>query len=71
MDGRWAEAKLGEAGGPWAWRGWSFEWNARPGEHLLACRATDAAGDTQPTSQPWNLQGMGNNLVQEIAVTVR
>ena len=27
------------------WRGWSFEWEATPGEHELACRATDAAGD--------------------------
>ncbi len=71
VDGRWAEARLGEPGASWAWRGWSFEWDAHPGEHTLACRATDAAGNTQPTWQPWNLQGMGNNLVQEIAVTVR
>ena len=26
--------------GRWAWQGWSFTWNAEPGEHVLACRAT-------------------------------
>jgi len=71
VDGGWSEAELGEAVGAWAWRGWSFGWVATPGEHLLSCRATDAEGNTQPLEQPWNLQGIGNNLVQEVPVTVR
>jgi hypothetical protein len=25
----------------------------------------------QPTDAPWNLQGMGNNLVQKVDVSVR
>lgn len=41
------------------------------GEHVLTCRATDAKGDVQPTEAPWNIQGMGNNLVQVVRVTVR
>ena len=41
------------------------------GEHELACRATDATGATQPLEAPWNHQGMGNNVVQRIPVTVR
>ena len=57
--------------GAWAWRGWSFDWPAEPGEHRLACRATDAAGDVQPLESPWNYQGMGNNGVQSLEVTVR
>ncbi|HJV04382.1 MAG TPA: hypothetical protein VJ868_03890, partial [Actinomycetota bacterium] len=57
--------------GPWAWRGWSCRWEATPGEHVLSCRATDEAGNTQPVNPPWNVQGMGNNLVQEVRVTVR
>jgi hypothetical protein len=56
--------------GPWAWHGWSWTWNAEPGEHVLACRATDAAGNVQPTEQVWNTLGMGNNAVQQVAVTV-
>jgi len=46
-------------------------WHAAPGDHVLTCRATDADGNTQPTEQRWNLQGMGNNLVQRVHVTVR
>jgi DMSO/TMAO reductase YedYZ molybdopterin-dependent catalytic subunit len=71
VDGGWDDAKLEEPVGEWAWRGWGFDWEAAPGPHVLACRATDARGNTQPLEQPWNHQGMGNNLVQEIAVTVR
>ena len=56
--------------GDFAWRGWSFEWEAAPGEHELACRATDAAGDVQPLAAPWNYQGMGNNVVQRVNVSV-
>lgn len=60
-----------EVGGEFAWRSWSFEWDATTGDHELACRATDAAGNVQPVEQPWNYQGMGNNLVQTVPVTVR
>jgi DMSO/TMAO reductase YedYZ molybdopterin-dependent catalytic subunit len=71
VDDAWEDAKLAEPVGEWAWRGWTFDWDATTGEHLLTCRATDADGNVQPQKQPWNQQGMGNNLVQEVAVTVR
>ena len=71
VDGVWRDARLEEQVGEYAWRGWSYDWQAAPGDHELACRATDAAGDVQPVEQPWNYQGMGNNLVQIVAVTVR
>ncbi len=71
IDGEWFEAKMGEPVGRWAWRRWSYEWGATVGEHVLSCRATDETGDAQPLEQPWNLQGLGNNLVQEVNVTVR
>ena len=71
VDGAWQEAQLDEPVGAFAWRGWWCDWDARVGEHVLACRATDASGASQPLEPPWNLQGMGNNLVQEVAVTVR
>ena len=70
IDEAWGEAKLSEPVGEYAWRGWSFEWDARPGVHELRCRATDEAGNTQPLEQPWNAQGMSNNLVQTIRVNV-
>jgi hypothetical protein len=71
VDGVWAPATLAPPIGEWAWRGWSFGWDATPGEHELACRATDAAGETQPLEPPWNYGGMGNNGVQVVRVTVR
>jgi DMSO/TMAO reductase YedYZ molybdopterin-dependent catalytic subunit len=66
----WADANLGGAPSEFAWRGWSFDWNAEAGEHELACRATDAAGNTQPLSPEWNYDGFCNNAVQRVRVTV-
>ena len=71
IDGDWSDAELADPIGDHAWRAWRFPWEATPGEHTLSCRATDAGGEGQPLEQPWNLQGLQNNLVQEIAVTVR
>jgi DMSO/TMAO reductase YedYZ molybdopterin-dependent catalytic subunit len=71
VDGAWRDAVLEPPAGEFAWRGWRHDWPATPGDHELACRATDAAGNRQPLSEPWNYQGMGNNLVQTVAVTVR
>jgi len=71
VNGAWREAALGSQPGAFAWRSWSYEWDASPGEYELACRATDAEGDAQPLEQWWTLGGMGNNLVHKIAVVVR
>ncbi len=54
----------------WAWQAWSWTWRATPGEHVLACRATDAAGNLQPIEQARNILGLGNNSAQQVAVTV-
>ena len=70
VDGEWFDAKLGDRGGPYAWRSWSFEWDAVPGEHEVACRCTDAAGNGQPDTPPWNVGGYANNAVQRVAVAV-
>jgi DMSO/TMAO reductase YedYZ molybdopterin-dependent catalytic subunit len=71
VDGGWAQADLEPMMGDFAWRRWTYSWHATPGGHVLSCRATDAAGNAQPLDQPWNYQGMGNNLVQAVPVTVR
>jgi sulfane dehydrogenase subunit SoxC len=63
-------AVLDQALGPNAWRGWSFTWDATPGEHVLSSRATDSAGNTQPLDPPWNLKGYANNAVERITVQV-
>ena len=66
----WVDAELGEYLSPQAWRSWSFQWLAKPGRYTLLVRATDANGNTQPTGQPWNVKGMGNNMVQAVEVVV-
>jgi DMSO/TMAO reductase YedYZ molybdopterin-dependent catalytic subunit len=66
----WADAVLEEPLSVYAWRGWSYEWNAEPGEHELCCRATDAAGNTQPAAPDWNIDGYCNNAVQRVRVVV-
>ena len=68
----WTPAQLEADGlGRWAWRGWSCVWDATPGEHVLACRARDAAGNEQPLEPAWNVGGYANNAVQRVPVSVR
>jgi sulfane dehydrogenase subunit SoxC len=66
----WADAELGAPASAFAWQGWSFDWDARPGEHVLCCRATDTAGHTQPAEPVWNHDGYCNNVVQRVHVFV-
>ena len=67
----WARADLEGARSRFAWRRWTFRWDAaRPGEHELCVRATDEAGNSQPVGQDWNLEGVENNGVQRVPVVV-
>lgn len=66
----WSEAQLEEPLSPYAWQGWSIIWRARPGTYNLCVRATDTEGNSQPVAQPWNNQGLGNNMVQRVEVVV-
>jgi hypothetical protein len=66
----WAEAELGEQVSPYAWRAWTYHWEAAPGTHTLCVRAFDAEGNTQPESPEWNFGGFGNNAIQRVSVTV-
>jgi sulfane dehydrogenase subunit SoxC len=67
----WRDAELDGEAPEFAWRGWTYEWVAEPGEHELCCRATDAARNVQPDVAEWNLDGFCNNAVQRVPVTVR
>lgn len=69
--GAWRDARLEPRRGDYAWAKWTCTWNAEPGEHVLACRATDANGEIQPLDPHWDNSGFGNNVVQRVAVTVR
>jgi DMSO/TMAO reductase YedYZ molybdopterin-dependent catalytic subunit len=58
----WQPAALREPNIPRAWTQWDFEWDARPGDHVILTRATDDQGNTQPARIPWNAQGYGYNV---------
>ncbi len=46
-DGPWQPATLGAVPSVDTWRQWSWTWQATPGAHTLAVRATDNGGVTQ------------------------
>ena len=41
----------------YSWARFEFTWDARPGEHAIMTRATDAQGNTQPDQVPFNRKG--------------
>jgi DMSO/TMAO reductase YedYZ molybdopterin-dependent catalytic subunit len=45
--GKWSQATLGADPSVDTWVQWVWDWDATPGEHRLAVRATDRAGNTQ------------------------
>jgi DMSO/TMAO reductase YedYZ molybdopterin-dependent catalytic subunit len=68
----WEDAELGPQTSEWTWRSWCYEWRAsEPGSYLLCSRATDEAGNRQPSDDRWNLKGYANNAIQRVPVTVR
>jgi hypothetical protein len=66
----WSDAELDRPLGEHAWRGWHYDWEARAGPHELCCRASDEAGNVQPTTATSNEGGYCNNAVQRVGVTV-
>jgi DMSO/TMAO reductase YedYZ molybdopterin-dependent catalytic subunit len=50
-DGSWAAAEVAATVGPDTWRQWRYVWDATPGDHLVAVRATDADGVVQVGEQ--------------------
>jgi DMSO/TMAO reductase YedYZ molybdopterin-dependent catalytic subunit len=68
--GTWRSAALEPAASPHAAVRWSLRWHAPPGEHVIASRASDAAGGIQPLEPVRNALGYGNNVVQRVRVRV-
>jgi DMSO/TMAO reductase YedYZ molybdopterin-dependent catalytic subunit len=50
-DGEWQAAQIDtDQAARFSWKFWSLDWpDATPGEHTVTTRATDAAGNVQPT----------------------
>ncbi|HEX6684553.1 MAG TPA: sulfite oxidase [Candidatus Limnocylindrales bacterium] len=65
----WRRAELEpDATHRWAWRGFTYGWEAEPGQHVLMARAIAAGGEVQPDRQSWNRGGFANNAAQSIEV---
>jgi DMSO/TMAO reductase YedYZ molybdopterin-dependent catalytic subunit len=68
----WTPARLTHGEGPNAWTRWDFDWTpAARGQGRLSVRATDAAGNAQPASAPWNKFGYQMNAILTRTVTVQ
>ena len=66
----WAEAEIVEEAGPTSWVRFEYEWDAQPGDAVLASRTTDQRGLTQPITDDWNAKGYLMNAIYEVPVTV-
>ncbi|MGC3973416.1 MAG: sulfite oxidase [Nitrospira sp.] len=71
-DGRtWEVARLVGDEQFYAWRQWQYVWNPRQaGPAAILCRATDARGDQQPATSPWNPGGFLWSGWDRLTVTV-
>lgn len=68
----WREATLfGPSLGPAAWRQFTHVFDAKPGELVIASRATDTQGNVQPEEEQPNDHGYGHNGWRDPAVTVQ
>ncbi|HET9648075.1 MAG TPA: molybdopterin-dependent oxidoreductase [Microlunatus sp.] len=47
IDGDWFDADLAAVTGADTWRQWRYSWDAEPGTHRIAVRATNKAGEVQ------------------------
>ena len=70
IDGEaWKPATLGPQVTDDYWRQWYFEWDAGPGQHFIACRATNKDGDVQSDVRTTPFPE-GSSGLQEISVNV-
>jgi DMSO/TMAO reductase YedYZ molybdopterin-dependent catalytic subunit len=65
----WMQAKLGRDLGKYSFREWKLPVKLAAGSHDLQVRATNNAGDTQPSEPKWNPAGYMRNVVETVRVT--
>ncbi len=68
----WSPAGITTVGKKWTWSFWEGDVTLSPGQHVLAARATDRGGTTQPAtvSETWNVKGYNNNAWHRVPVAV-
>lgn len=69
-EGDWQETQLSNPINDQSWVQWRFDWNAEPGSHYIAVRATDKQGNLQIEQQA-PIAPDGSSGWQRTLVTVR
>ena len=69
-DGAWLPAELAPQDTTDTWRQWRFAWDATPGDHQIAVRATDRDGEIQ-TPDPAEPCPDGATGYHTVSVSVR
>ncbi|KOX40028.1 oxidase [Streptomyces purpurogeneiscleroticus] len=67
-DKSWAQGKLGQDLGPFAFRTWTLDVDLPAGTHAIRVRATGNDGGTQPMEPRWNQAGYMRNVVETTRV---
>jgi DMSO/TMAO reductase YedYZ molybdopterin-dependent catalytic subunit len=67
--GEWQAARLGPSAGVEYWRQWYLPWDAKPGSHQVAVRATNRTGETQVSERATPFPA-GSSGIQEVVVNV-
>jgi DMSO/TMAO reductase YedYZ molybdopterin-dependent catalytic subunit len=67
--GPWQRATLGPSAGNDYWRQWYLRWDATPGSHRIACRATDQNGTVQTAVRATPFPD-GSSGIQRLVVAV-
>jgi sulfite oxidase len=69
----WKAASITKDGKNWTWSFWEREIELPRGRHVLAVRATDRSGTSQPAtlSEVWNVKGYNNNAWHRVAVQAK
>ena len=68
----WQDAQLAADRTRYAWRLWNFKWGApNSGDFVIAVRATDSRGRTQPSAPVWNPSGYLSNAIDQVRIHVQ
>ncbi|MCB4806228.1 molybdopterin-dependent oxidoreductase [Methylobacterium brachiatum] len=67
-DKSWAQGKLGQDLGPYAFRTWTLDVDLPAGAHAIRVRATSNDGGAQPMEPRWNQAGYMRNVVETTRV---
>ena len=68
-DKNWTPAKLGKDLGKYSFREWHLPLKLAAGSHEIKVRATNNAGDSQPSEPKWNPAGYLRNVIETVRVT--